>query len=64
MRPHITLFQCRIQSNKGLLTAQVLRENKILQLLIARVRIEAECLEMMAFVPHQNAVLSTDRSSA
>ena len=63
MRTHFTLNQCRIQSKKGLLTAQVLRENKILQLLIPRVRFEAEYLEMMAFVPHQNAVLSTSRSS-
>ena len=44
--------------------AQVLRDNKILQLLIARVRSEAECLEMMASVPHQTAVSSIERSSS
>lgn len=46
-------FRSHVQSNKGPLTAQVLRENTILRLMIARVRRDAECLEMMASVPHK-----------
>ena len=63
MRPSYSSIRGRSQPIKWPLTAQVLRENKILRLLIARVRADVEDLEMMASAATQNGVSTMGTST-